>query len=108
MTSREEAEARKIAAEEMLKSERARISTEEEVAIAEENKLRQVIVAQRNKQRTDQVEAERVEKDRQLEVTERERVVTLADIEKEKAVETEKRNIQDVIRERGHGRACRG
>ena len=35
-----------------------------------------------------------------LEVTERERVVTLAEIEKEKAIEVEKKTIQDVIRER--------
>ncbi len=41
-----------------------------------------------------------MEKDRQLEVTERQRVVTLADIEKDKAVEIERRAIQEVIRER--------
>lgn len=35
-----------------------------------------------------------------LEVTERERIVTLAQIEKEKVVEVEKKNIQDVIRDR--------
>lgn len=98
--SREEAEAEKIKQEELLKSERARITTEEEVAIATENKDRQVIVAQRNKERTDQVEKERVEKDRMLEVTERERVVSLADIEKEKVIEVQKKEIQDVIRER--------
>ncbi|MEM7784535.1 MAG: flotillin family protein, partial [Planctomycetota bacterium] len=34
------------------------------------------------------------------EVAERQRVVTLADIEKEKAIEVEKKNIQDVIKER--------
>jgi uncharacterized membrane protein YqiK len=100
VTARENAEARKVEQEELLKSERARIVTEEEVAVAEENKQRQVIVALRNKERTDKVEIERVERDRALEETERERVVTLADIEKEKAVETEKRNIQEVIRER--------
>lgn len=100
VAAREQAEARKIEQEERLKAERARISTEEEVAIAEENKLRQIIVAQRNKERTDQVEAERVEKDRQLEVTERQRIVTLAEIEKDKAVEVEKKEIQEVIRER--------
>ncbi|NLE40000.1 MAG: flotillin family protein [Pirellulaceae bacterium] len=100
VTARETAEAHKIQQEERLKAERARIATEEEVAIAEENKQRQVIVALRNKERTDKVEIERVERDRMLEATERERVVTLADIEKEKAVETEKRNIQEVIRER--------
>ena len=68
--------------------------------MAEQNKDRQIIVALRNKERTDQVEIERVEKDRMLEVTERERVVGLADIEKDKAIEIEKRNIQEVIRER--------
>lgn len=98
--AREQAEAKKIQQEELLKSERARITTEEEVAIANENKERQVIVALRNKERTDQVEKERVEKDRMLEATERERVVALADIEKEKAIEVEKKAIQDVIRER--------
>ncbi|MCA9017171.1 MAG: flotillin family protein, partial [Planctomycetaceae bacterium] len=72
----------------------------EELAIAEENKLRQVIVAEKSKQRTEAVEKERVEKDRLLEVTERNRVVGLAEIDKEKAIEVEKRNIQEVIRER--------
>lgn len=100
VTARERAESRKIEQEEHLKAERARIATEEEVAIAEENKNRQIIVAQRNKERTDQVEVERVEKDRMLEVTERQRVVSLADIEKDKAIEVEKKAIQDVIRER--------
>jgi flotillin len=98
--AREQAEAKKIQEEEKLKSERARITTEEEVAIATENKDRQVIVALRNKERTDQVEKERVEKDRLLEATERERVVSLADIEKEKVIEVQKKEIQDVIRER--------
>ena len=100
VTARERAEARKIEEEERLKSERARIATEEEIAIAEENKNRQIIVAVRNKERTDQVEAERVEKDRMLEVTERQRVVSLADIAKDKAIEIEKKAIQDVIRQR--------
>jgi len=98
--AREEAEAAKIQQENRLKSEQARIATEEEVAIAEENKNRQIIVAQKNKERTSAVETERVEKDRLLEVTERQRVVTLADIEKTKVIEIEQKKIQDVIRER--------
>jgi uncharacterized membrane protein YqiK len=98
--SREEAETLKVAEEERLKSETARIATEEKVKVAEENMQRQIIVAEKNKQRTDAVETERVEKDRLLEMTERERVVTLAQIEKEKVVEVEKKNIQDVIRDR--------
>ncbi|NQX84972.1 MAG: flotillin family protein [Flavobacteriaceae bacterium] len=98
--AREEAEILKVSQEERLKSESARISTEEKVKVAEENMERQIIVAAKNKQRTDAVETERVEKDRMLEATERERIVTLAQIEKEKVVEVEKKNIQDVIRDR--------
>ncbi len=98
--SREGAETLKVAEEERLKSETARIATEEKVKVAEENMQRQIIVAEKNKQRTEAVETERVEKDRLLEATERERVVTLAQIEKEKVVEIEKKNIQDVIRDR--------
>ncbi|WP_283641131.1 flotillin family protein [Mesonia mobilis] len=98
--AREGAEILKVAEEERLKSETARIATEEKVKVAEENMNRQIIVAEKNKQRTDAVETERVEKDRLLEATERERVVTLAQIEKEKVVEVEKKTIQDVIRDR--------
>ncbi len=98
--AREQAETLKVSEEERLKSETARIATEEKVQVAEENMQRQIIVAAKNKQRTDVVETERVEKDRMLEATERERIVTLAQIEKEKVVEVEKKNIQDVIRDR--------
>ena len=100
ITAREEAESEKVRQEERLKHERARIATEEEIAVAEENKLRQIVVAEMSKQRTTKVEGERVEKDRELENTERRRVVALADIEKDKAIEVEKKLIQDVIRER--------
>ena len=98
--SREEATTLKVAEEERLKSETARIATEEKLQVAEENMQRQVIVASKNKERTDAVETERVQKDKMLEATERERIVTLAQIEKEKVVEVEKKNIQDVIRDR--------
>jgi uncharacterized membrane protein YqiK len=100
ITAREHAEAAKVQEEMRLKAESARIAAEEEIMVRDENKQRQIIVAMRNKERTDKVEIERVEKDRMLELTERERVVGLAEIEKEKAIEIEKRNIQEVIRER--------
>jgi uncharacterized membrane protein YqiK len=98
--AREHAEIMKVREEERLKSETVRIKTEESLAVQEENKLRQIIIAEKNKQRTDAVETERVEKDRALEATEREKIVTLAQIEKEKTVEVERKNIQDVIRDR--------
>ncbi len=98
--AREEAETAKVQEEERLKAQRARIATDEELAVATENKERTVLVALRNKERTDAVEIERVERDRSLEQIERERVTTLKSIEKEKAVEVEKKNIQEVIKDR--------
>lgn len=100
VNAREQAEAQKVEEEERYKSEKARISTEEELGIAEENKQRQIIIAARNREKADKVEFERVQREQQLEATERERLVTLAQIEKDKAVEVEKKQIQDVIRER--------
>ena len=100
ITARQEAEASVVKEQERQRAELARIAADEEIAIAEENRLRAVIVAAKSKERTDAVETERVEKDRGLEIAERERVVTLAEIEKEKAIEVEKKNIQDVIKER--------
>ncbi len=98
--AREEAEILKVNEEERLRSHLVSIKTQEELDIAEENKLRQVIVAEKNKERTEAVESERVDKDRLLEQTEKEKLVTLAEIEKTRAIEEEKKNIQDVIRER--------
>ena len=98
--SREAAEIEKVRQENELKARTARIATEEELGVAEENKLRQIVVAQKNKEKTDAVETERVEQARALEATERERVVELARIDKEKSLEIERRNIQEVIRER--------
>jgi uncharacterized membrane protein YqiK len=100
LTAREEAEAHKIQQEERLKAESARIRTDEELRVAEENRDRQIVVARKSKERTEAVETERVEKDRLLEVTERERTVGLAAIAKEKEIEAQRRDIQEVIRER--------
>lgn len=98
--AREQAEIDKVREEEKQKSELARLSALEEIEVSEQNKDRQVLVAQKNKERTDAVVSKRVERDRQLEETERHRIVELAQIEKEKSIEEEKRNIQEVIRER--------
>jgi uncharacterized membrane protein YqiK len=98
--SREQAEALKIQQEELLKSEKARIATEEEIAISEENKNRQIIIAQKSKERAMLIETERVDKDRLLEKTEKEKIVSLAEIAKERSVEEERKNIQNVIRDR--------
>ncbi|MDF2543021.1 MAG: flotillin [Herbinix sp.] len=100
INSREIAEAEKIAQEERLKSELARVKTDEEIEIAEQNKERQVIVALKSKESTDAVETERVDRKRLLERTEKEKLIELAVIDKEKSLEIERKNIQAVIRER--------
>jgi uncharacterized membrane protein YqiK len=98
--AREGAELLKIQAEERRRAEQARIAAEEEIQVAEQNKLRQIEVAQKNRERVIGIETERVEKDRVLEAVARERAVELSRIEKEKSLEVERKNIQDVIRER--------
>ena len=100
ITAREQAEIDIVNQEEHLRSERAKITTEEEVGIAQANKDRQIIVALKSKERTEAIETERVEKDRLLEVNDKERIVTLAQIEKEKAIEEQKKQIQDIVSER--------
>ena len=98
--ARENAEREKIESEERLKAESARIATEQEVMVLEENKQREIEVAQNNRLRAIAIEEEKVTRVRQLEIVSREREVALQEINKEKDVEVEKKNIADVIRER--------
>ena len=98
--AREVAETMKVEAEERLKSEQARIKTEEDLGVQEENKARQVQVAGKNRERVVGVEDERVKKDRELEAIAREKATELERIFKEKALEVERKLIQEVIRER--------
>jgi hypothetical protein len=57
-------------------------------------------VAEKNRERVVGVEAERVQKDRNLEAVIRERAVELSRIDKEKALEVERKLIQEVIAQR--------
>ncbi|QHL89232.1 flotillin family protein [Nibribacter ruber] len=98
--ARESAEIEKVTQEQRMISERARIATDEEVQISEQNRDRQILVAERSKQRTDAIETVRVEQAKLLEENEMQRIVALAQIEKEKAVEEERKNIQAIIKER--------
>lgn len=98
--ARERAEGDKEVQKAVLESESARINTEEELAIREQNKMRQIEVAQKNRERVVGVEAERVTKDRNLEAIIREREVELSRIEKEKLIEIQKKEIADTVRGR--------
>jgi len=98
--AREEAETLKVQEEERLKSEQARINTQQELDIRAENHQREVEVAQQNRQRAVVIEVEKVSRARDLEIVAREREVELQRIDKEKALEEERKNIAGVIRER--------
>ncbi len=86
--------------EELLKSERARIETEEEVEKAEERKQKEIMILNKERLAIEARKSEEVEKERQIAITEREKAVELAQIEKLKSVEQDRRDIQKTIKER--------
>ena len=98
--AREEAETAKIVEEERAKSEQARIATEQSVAIAEENKMREAEIAEQNRLRAVAIEEEKVTRARQIETIDREKEVETLRIDKEKALEVERKNIAEVQKER--------
>ncbi|RYF82660.1 MAG: hypothetical protein EOO29_06290 [Comamonadaceae bacterium] len=98
--AREEAETSKIQSEERTRSEMARLQSEQQIAVQNENVLREKEVAENNRKRAVVIEQERVTRAQDLEVVAREKEVTLQRIEKDKAVEVQKKAIADVIRER--------
>ncbi len=98
--AREEAETARVVEEERLRAQSAFLKTEEQLGIQRENQAREVAVAQKNRERVIAVENERIEKDRLLEVISRERETQLTRIAADKEVETEKRDIAEVVRER--------
>ncbi|EPZ9228405.1 hypothetical protein J4Q66_002617 [Proteus mirabilis] len=98
--ARESSETLRVQEEERLKAEQARIQTQQEIEIREENRMREVEVAQQNRTRAVAIEQERVNRARELEIVAREREVELQRIEKEKALEEERKNISNMIRER--------
>lgn len=98
--AREQAETAKVQEEERLKAEQARIATQEQLDIRDQNRLREVEVAEQNRQRAVVIEVEKVARARDLEVVARERDVELQRIEKEKALEEQRKEIANVIRER--------
>ncbi|GAA2593130.1 hypothetical protein GCM10010435_85130 [Winogradskya consettensis] len=100
MRAREEAEIALAHAEERLRAEGAHLRTEQQLGIQTQNKDREIAVAEKNRERVIAIETERIEKDRMLEVIGRERETELSTISKNKEIETEKRSIADLIRER--------
>jgi uncharacterized membrane protein YqiK len=98
--AREEAEASKVSSEERTKSELARISADQTIAVQTENLKRETQVAENNRFRAVAIEEEKVIRARQLEIVDREREVALQTIERDKQLEVQKKAIADVVRER--------
>jgi uncharacterized membrane protein YqiK len=100
MRSREEAEIALAHAEERLRAEGAALKTDQQLGVQRENQAREIAVAEKNRERVIAIESERIEKDRMLEVISRQRETELSTISKNKEVETERRAIADLVRER--------
>ncbi|MCT9089890.1 flotillin family protein [Streptomyces sp. ASQP_92] len=100
LRAREEAATSKVQEEERLGAQSAFLRTEEQLGVQRENQAREIAVAQKNRERVIAVENERIEKDRMLEVIGRERETALSSIAKDKEVESERREVADVVRER--------
>ncbi len=100
LKSEQENEAKQLILTKNLETSLKEKEAQREEGIAEENKQREIIVAKKNKERTEAVENERIETDRLLEVERKERTVGEAKIAKETVLETKKRDIQAIIKER--------
>jgi uncharacterized membrane protein YqiK len=98
--AREEAETTKVQAEEKTRADLARLQAQQAIAVQQENVLREKEVAENNRKRAVAIEEEKVTRARELEIVDREKEVTLQKIDKDKAVEVQKKAIADVIRER--------
>ncbi|TQV70961.1 hypothetical protein FLL45_21785 [Aliikangiella marina] len=98
--AREEAETKKVQEEERLKAEQARIETEEQIEIRNQVKQRQVEVAEQNRERAVVIEKEKVIRAQEMEEVNRQREVELSIIDKDKALEEEKKIIANTISER--------
>ncbi len=94
--SREQAETAKVAAEERLRAETARLLTEQDVGVQEENRQREIEVAAKNRERVVAIEEERIIKARDLEVIARE----LETVGATKGLEIEKTEIAEIVSKR--------
>ena len=90
----------KVQEEERRKAESTRIQVEQDLQVQTENQKREVEVADQNRQRAVAIEEEKVIRARDLEVVSRQREVSVETVLAEKAVEVEKKEIANVIRER--------
>ena len=98
--AREAAETAKVIEEQRQVSERARLETEEQIKIREQEQLRQVEVAEQNRRRAVAIELERVARAEQLERVNTEKEVQMQEVDRDKVVEQGRMEVANVVRER--------
>ncbi|MCP4439269.1 MAG: flotillin family protein [Aureispira sp.] len=83
-----------------LATELLQKQAEEKLGIQEEDKLREISMARLRREEMEKVREQQVSTKEELEIQIKERAVGEAIIDKEKALETKKRDIQSIIKER--------
>ena len=100
LQAREQAETRRVAEEQRLISERARIETDEQIEIREQERSRQVEVAEQNRLRVVAIEQERATRASELEKVTTDKEVQLQAVDRDKVVEKGKMEVAGVVRDR--------
>lgn len=83
-----------------LEAERVRIKTEQEIQINEETAVREIEVTKINNDKIVEIQREQVNRAKEVEKVNTEREVVEKNIEKEKFVETQKKEIATIVAER--------
>ncbi len=100
LTSEQENAARQVVINKNLETELLQKQAEQKLGQAEEDKQREIILARLNKEELQKVQQQLVDTEEQKAIQDRERIVGVAQIEKEKILEENKRDIQVIIKER--------
>lgn len=100
LTTEQENAARQTSIQKNLETELIQKDSEQRLGQAEEDKLREVSLARLKKEEIEKVQMQLVSTEEQKAIEDRERIVGIQRIEKEKALEEKKRDIQIIIKER--------
>lgn len=96
----ENAIAKQTEEEQRLISEKAKIKTDEELAIDNENKEREIRIAQINNERITEIENEKVQRVKKTEAVKTETEVAIQEMEMQKSVESEKKEVAEITSQR--------
>ncbi len=98
--AKNESETRVYQAQQLQTAETERIKATQDIALKEEQKMREVEIAKRRREGAVSIENERIEKETGVEAVNKEREVELRRYGKDKDIEKEKKEIADIVRGR--------